>query len=105
MHSLAHLADGREKLEPVVRIRELFDLVFWYTDGLHDLELVLKTGGFCGDLALLSLVCGFAGAPDVLSGTSSSALGSKRSKFSPKSSSSRTILSAAAYMSQKSIMK
>ena len=48
-----------EVSEPVVRIRELFDLVFWYTDGLHDLELVLKTGGFCGNLALLSLVCGF----------------------------------------------
>ena len=61
MHSSAHLANGREKLEPVVRIRELFDLVFWYTDGLHDLELILETGGFCGDLALLSLVCGFCG--------------------------------------------
>ena len=52
-------ANGREVVEPVVWVREFLDLGARDTNGFHDLELVLKTGGFCGDLTLLPLVCGF----------------------------------------------
>lgn len=52
----ARLGDGREVLQPIVGIRELFDLLTRYADGLHDLELVSQTGSLGSYLALLGAV-------------------------------------------------
>ena len=50
------LGDRWEVLEPVRRIRKLFDLVAWHTAVLHDLELVLEARALASELALRRLV-------------------------------------------------
>ena len=44
--------------QPILGIREFFDFGAWYTDGFHDLELVLEASGFCDDFSFLSFRLG-----------------------------------------------